>query len=398
MHHRSVLGQLDSSGQRGSPEGQVGAAAGRCNLIHVAHEEVIGGPAERTQLSEQLRRERLLDMEGRLRPYRRRALLVLAAGLVASGAWIGWWWLIPLAAAAAAFGASDRLMTASARPELWAAAGWAIAPLMIAVSVALTGGPSSPGVAWFALPAVTLGARFERRGVLQGLAYTTALMLLSTIPLDPAKVAAAPQCVIFPLALTLGSAILSGAVVQSDREHRMGAVIDPLTGLLNRAALAQRFAELEQLARQSGGAATVGFLVGDLDNFKRINDEHGHVIGDAVLRDAAYAMRNSLRAFDLVYRIGGEEFVVVLPGASVRKAHEIAERLRAAVAASGPRGVDVSISFGAAAGSGDRVSFGALYESADRALYAAKEAGRDRVVVADPGAAAPGARPAAAMA
>lgn len=333
-------------------------------------------------LHSQLRRERLLDIEARLRPYRRRAFAVLGVALIAGGPWVGWQWLGPLAAAALVFPVCDRYMTRSQRPELWAAIAWAFACLMIGVSVALTGGPDSPAIAWFALTAVTLGARFERRGVLVGQAWLLFLIAASTVPVDPAAAVDAPQYIGAAAALTLAVTILSGAVIQSDREHRRGAVIDPLTGLFNRAALAQRFAELEHQARQSPDGATVGFLVGDLDHFKNINDEHGHVVGDAVLRDAAYAMRNSLRAFDLVYRIGGEEFVVVLPGASINKAHEIAERLRAAVVASGPKGVEVSISFGVASGTAGELGFGLLYEQADKALYEAKESGRNRVVLA----------------
>ena len=335
-----------------------------------------------TRLGEQLRRERLLDMEERLRPYRRRAFAVLALALCASAPWLGWMWFVPLALAAAAFPISDRLMGRSPRPERWAAGAWAFACMMIGVSVSLTGGPDSPAVAWFALPAVTLGARFERKGVMAGLAWLGVLILGSTIPMDPAHAADEPQFIFSALAITFAVTLLSGAVIQSDREHRRGAVIDPLTGLFNRAALAQRFAELEHQARQTPDGATVGFLVGDLDHFKKINDEHGHVVGDAVLQNAAYSMRNALRAFDLVYRIGGEEFVVVLPGASMKKAREIAERLRQAVADSAPRGIPVSISFGVASGTPGDLGFGTLYEQADRALYDAKENGRNQVVLA----------------
>ena len=119
--------------------------------------------------------------------------------------------------------------------------------------------------------------------------------------------------------------------MQSEREHRRVAVIDPLTGLLNRSAFAQRLGELQHQIDQ-GAESSLGFLMADIDHFKRINDEHGHPVGDAVLRDVAYAMRSELRAFDLIYRLGGEEFAILLPGADVEKTREIAERLRAAVA------------------------------------------------------------------
>src|SRR5436190_1749567 len=105
------------------------------------------------RLPAELRRERLVDIERRLARHRRVAFVVLAIGLLASGPWLGWWWLLPLGVAAVAFAVTDRLVETSTHPFKWAAAGWAVSPLMIAVSVALTGGPDGPAVGWFALPA-----------------------------------------------------------------------------------------------------------------------------------------------------------------------------------------------------------------------------------------------------
>jgi diguanylate cyclase (GGDEF)-like protein len=158
-------------------------------------------------------------------------------------------------------------------------------------------------------------------------------------------------------------------------------VLDPLTGLLNRAALLARFDELEQLAGH-GEHASLGMLVADLDHFKQVNDEHGHPAGDAVLKDIAYAMRKALRAFDLVYRIGGEEFVVLLPGADLEHSLEVGERLRAAVAENRTGDITVTMSLGAAAARGSAVHFADFYGAADAALYAAKRGGRDRVCAA----------------
>jgi diguanylate cyclase (GGDEF)-like protein len=336
-------------------------------------------------LSDQLRRERLLDLEERLAPYRRAAFAVLAVALLLSGPSLGWWPLIPLSMATLAFFVADRRLPRSERPELWVAAGWAVSPAMIAFSVALTGAADAPSVAWFALPALTLAARFERRGIVIGAVYLFVLMACSTVLLEPGVVADDPPLLIFPIALVLGSMLLSGAVVQSDREHRRSSVVDELTGLLNRSALAQRVAELESQAAKAGDSGPIGLLVGDLDHFKSINDEHGHAAGDAVLRDAAYAMRGSLRAFDLIYRLGGEEFLVLLPGADEADAMRVAERVRAAVGNCSSPGIDVSISFGAATVDGRHgFNFSSLYNEADRALYKAKHSGRNRVLFADP--------------
>jgi diguanylate cyclase (GGDEF)-like protein len=329
-------------------------------------------------LSEQLSRERLLDMEARLAPVRRQAFAVLGLALVAAGPWIGFEFLVVLAAALATFAVADRRMSRSPRPERWVAFAWAMAPLMIAGSAALTGGAKSPVLMWLALPVTTLGARFEPRGVRLGVAYTIALLLLVAVGLDPGHVLHHPDELIFPFALIIAMAILGGASVQSEREHRRVAVIDPLTGLLNRSAFAQRMGELQHQIDQ-GTESSLGFLVADIDHFKRINDEHGHPVGDAVLRDVAYALRSELRAFDLVYRLGGEEFAILLPGADLDKTKEIGERLRAAVARSDTGGVSVTMSFGAGAVKGGGVRLVQLYAEADAALYGAKRACRNRV-------------------
>jgi diguanylate cyclase (GGDEF)-like protein len=332
-------------------------------------------------LSDQLRRERLLDMECRLAAVRRRAFVVLALSLVASGPWLGYWFLAPLAAAGLAFAGADRMVRRSASPERWAAIGWGVAPLAIAFSVALTGAADGPALCWFALPVVTLGARFEPRGVRAGVAYTVALMLLVTVVIDHDGVLEDPSRVIAVLALVIAVGILAGASADSEREHRRGAVMDALTGLLNRSALSQRLAELEQQAGQHADAS-LGLLVADIDHFKAVNDEHGHLVGDVVLRDTAYVMRKTLRAFDLIYRVGGEEFVVLLPGADLAKTVEIGERLREAVAVGPDGGVRVTLSLGAAAACGPHATYRTLFAAADDALYRAKRGGRDRVEAA----------------
>jgi diguanylate cyclase (GGDEF)-like protein len=333
------------------------------------------------ELAAQLRHERLVDMEARLGVYRRRAFVVLGLALIASGPWIGFWFLIPLAATLIASTLADRLVRTRRHAHHWAAVGWSISALMIAVSVALTGAADSPAVMWLALPAITLGARFELRGVLLGVAFLIGLLVVCTLGLDPQAVWDRPDGLIFPIALVIATAIFSGATQASDRDHRREAVLDPLTGLLNRSAMLNRFEELEQLAGH-GEHASLGLLVADLDHFKQVNDEHGHPTGDAVLKDVAYAMRKALRAFDLVYRVGGEEFVVLLPGADLERTLEVGDRLREAVAECRTGDVAITMSLGAAAARGGGVRFLDLYGAADAALYTAKRGGRNRVCAA----------------
>jgi diguanylate cyclase (GGDEF)-like protein len=320
-------------------------------------------------------RDRLLDMEPRLKPVRMATMGILAVALVLGGPWEGWWTLIPLVVAAAGFVSVDHAMQRSSRPELWIGSAWLISQLMIAGSVALTGGPASQSVAWLVIPVVTLSARFSSRGVWAGVTLTAALMLAVTLGVDAAAVIADPPTLLFPMALLAAVAMLSTALMRSDLEHRTESVLDGLTGMLNRRALKERMVELDEQAAQTG--ATVGVVIGDIDRFKAINDQFGHARGDAVLVDVAYAMRKHLRAFDLAYRLGGEEFVVLLPGAVREDAMVLAEHLRSAIASAPLAGLDVTMSFGVATTDGGTVADAMV--RADTALYAAKSAGRDCV-------------------
>jgi diguanylate cyclase (GGDEF)-like protein len=328
------------------------------------------------------RRERLLDMEVRLRPYRFAcfAILALALALTSVGAEIGWWWIAPLLAGLGGFAVADSFMRTSEHPALWVATAWGIMPLLLADAVVITGGAASPVLMWFALPAVTLGVRFEPRGIALGTAYILALMLAGTVGLDPASASAHREELIAAVALVLSAVTLSGALVESDRAHRRRSTLDPLTGLFNRNALEQRLGELEGQPADGPGRSHA-LLLCDLDHFKRVNDQLGHAAGDAVLRDVAYTMRSVLRAGDSIYRVGGEEILVVLPGATEADAVGVAERLRGAVRERRPAGVEVTISIGVAVSQQGPLDTEALAGLADSALYSAKAGGRDRVVV-----------------
>jgi diguanylate cyclase (GGDEF)-like protein len=174
---------------------------------------------------------------------------------------------------------------------------------------------------------------------------------------------------------------VSTALMQGELEHRDRAVLDPLTGLLNRASLDSRVAEIEQQAHLTGG--TLALVMLDLDRFKAVNDEFGHDRGDAVLRGAAYEMRKSLRTFELAYRIGGEEFLLLLPGADLETGLDIAERIRARLALARPGEVHLTLSAGVSAAAGEDVCYERLFRAADLALLDAKRGGRNRVVAAD---------------
>ncbi|OWK32630.1 sensor domain-containing diguanylate cyclase [Sphingomonas mucosissima] len=157
------------------------------------------------------------------------------------------------------------------------------------------------------------------------------------------------------------------------------ALTDPLTGLANRRGLDE---ELKQRLSSGSGGCLALF---DLDHFKRINDTHGHAAGDEVLRRFAALARASVRAQDLVARVGGEEFAVVLPDATISQATLVCDRLRRAISGTDLRVehglISVTVSGGVAPYLRDQ-SAEEVLRAADQALYRAKHAGRDQLALA----------------
>ena len=169
-----------------------------------------------------------------------------------------------------------------------------------------------------------------------------------------------------------------------DRLQRLAA-LDPLTDAYNRRFGLGRLREEFVRAVRSG--SPLGVLMLDLDRFKHVNDTYGHLVGDRVLRAAAGACRRVIREGDVLVRYGGEEFLVLLPGASRADLGELGERIRRAIAGTavqeGEQRIAVTVSVGGASYPEDDVSsYEALVALADTALYAAKHAGRDRLRLA----------------
>jgi diguanylate cyclase (GGDEF)-like protein len=172
------------------------------------------------------------------------------------------------------------------------------------------------------------------------------------------------------------------AMAQLQHELEAQSQIDSLTGLLNRRALEQIGTEAIESARRK--SAALSLIILDLDHFKSINDEHGHDGGDAALHHAARCLRDNLRQIDHVARLGGEEFVAVLPDTTHSHAAEIAESLRSCLAnltvEHQSQKIRLSASFGVATMLPTDTDWLEILRRGDRALYLAKEQGRDRVV------------------
>jgi diguanylate cyclase (GGDEF)-like protein len=234
---------------------------------------------------------------------------------------------------------------------------------------------------WLALPAALMSSRFRRAVVVVGVAWSLLLLAVLAVAVDVAGFLSDPTTVLVSTALIVGVTVCSLALSESEIQHREESRFDHLTGLLNRNALAARFGELESQGLSAN--ETVSVVLYDVDHFKRVNDDHGHDRGDAVLRDIADILRTDSRGFDLVYRLGGEEFAVVMPGVDRDAALLVAERQRIAIAASLPGGLNVTISAGVSARRGEAIAWEALYLGADAALLQAKRNGRDRVVLDD---------------
>lgn len=189
---------------------------------------------------------------------------------------------------------------------------------------------------------------------------------------------------VVPIALLLLLRVLRQRDVLEARPYA-AARHDPLTGLPNRAGFSQDASHALLLAAREGRPVAAAML--DLDRFKRINDGWGHAAGDAVLCGAAAALRGALRPGDVLARIGGEEFALVLPGLTAETALPLLDRLRTAISNAVPHpagGVErVTVSGGVATLAGARMdALEDALQAADGALYAAKEAGRNRTLPA----------------
>lgn len=177
---------------------------------------------------------------------------------------------------------------------------------------------------------------------------------------------------------------LQNALIKTQQAVQFEAAHDPLTGLWNRGAIMDLLGREAERQRRSDGS--LGLVMADLDHFKEINDSHGHLAGDVVLKEASRRLVNAVRTYDFVGRYGGEEFLIIFPGCGPDALAAGGERLRHSIAGQpfnvGDVYISVTLSVGVVSAQLDgrqTSDYEQLLQAADAALYRAKAAGRNRV-------------------
>jgi diguanylate cyclase (GGDEF)-like protein len=323
-------------------------------------------------------RGRLLDLSRRLRPMELRgSVLFLIAALVGAPV-AGPLAALPAMPGLGLFWVLQARLERFRRPEHALLACLVVLQVGLAVSLSIGGGPRIFSLGLLIVPVLLASVVFPVRTAVVVVVFSAQLMLAVGLIADLQAVRQMPFALLYPLAVMIGASGVAMVVAGLDLKTRGAAIVDPLTGLPNRVALRARVAELEHQAGING--RPVALIIGDPDRFKAINDTRGHATGDAVLREVAARMRTALHGGGGAYRLGGEEFAVLVGDADVAVGAEIAERMRRAISARAIEGVGVAISFGVAASKpGEPFDFSRLFGEADRALYEAKHAGGNRV-------------------
>ena len=277
------------------------------------------------------------------------------------------------------------------------------APLVLQVPTAVRAGTMSAAMGLLLLPATVAALRLGWRGELSFRVVSLMLVLASLmlwfrvglalwwLRRDPATVEPwlTWSSVIFMLAfmavMAAGFGFVLATFERMASQMRKLASVDSLTGACNHNTTVSLLQHAMERGRREG--QPVSFVMLDLDHFKRVNDQHGHAVGDQVLKAVAASTRSRLRGSDVLGRLGGEEFGLVLPATGEAGARHLAEQVRLAVeglelAGDGGRPLRVTLSAGVAeAARSDTPE--TLMHLADKALYQAKQKGRNRVVVAD---------------
>jgi diguanylate cyclase (GGDEF)-like protein len=327
-------------------------------------------------------RARMLDMGRRVRRARTIAAAAVGVGMLATIGALGWWAFALFAVTITNLATLEWRMDRTSRPERVVASSVVLIIVLTGVAAIMTGGATSPVLMLIVIPVAVTAARFRAQVVWAAAASAALVAILVATISGPEHAINHPLTLIAVLVLLVSMTATTTALADAELQFRGESVLDPLTGLLNRSGLEARFFEVGERARML--ERPVCLIICDLDQFKRINDRHGHARGDMVLREISSEMRDSLRSFELLYRLGGDEFLILLPGIDLSAGLATAQSLRAAVEAHRSGGPLVTASFGVSAAIGEGIDFLPLYRAADAALYRAKSNGGNLVVAAEP--------------
>jgi len=294
--------------------------------------------------------------------------------------WAGWALVALVVLASAVMAAGMALHQRFRHPETIGAVTFSLLELDLALSVLVSGGGHSPLLALMVVPVFTQAVCFRPQVIWSFVGFSIVLAAAAVGGAGALDLPVSTPSWVHLLAyaaLLLALSLAARYLATSDRHSRDEAGLDALTGLFNRKALQDHFPDVRAQAVLLD--TDVSVVMCDVDWFKAVNDTYGHQRGDRVLQALAATMRATLRSSDLLYRVGGEELLMVLPAHDLAAATAVAERLRRAVAAEPLDGLAVTISAGVAAGRGAELELVELIGRADEALYAAKAAGRDLV-------------------
>lgn len=353
----------------------------------------MGSAVSRFITRDEEERSWVLDMHARVEPVMRMSSVFAIGLMVVCAPWLAHISYIPMLVGGVGLVVGSKLVFRWQRIEPMVVA-WLFVQAMVVLAAVINAAHFGPetaalpvGLVMTLWPMMSACVRFPGRVVAVCAGYTATLMAGALLTFGTSEVVAYPPMVLIPVVMLITVVWMAQVLRRASMEHRSAAVMDHLTGMLNRSALASRAAELAHQSTLTG--ERVGVIVADLDHFKRVNDTHGHAAGDVVLQETAYRMRKELGAFDLAYRIGGEEFAVLLPGADESQAHATAGRLWSVLRGTPISGLQITASFGVGVSeAGEAFDFDHTFRAADAALYRAKREGRDRICFAAPVASA----------
>jgi diguanylate cyclase (GGDEF)-like protein len=258
--------------------------------------------------------------------------------------------------------------------HLWLAWGTAMVSLALLFNGERNGGAAGGDEMYYLWVVLVAAYYMGRAGTAAQVALIAAAYTVTLVAIDPGPIG--PSRWLTTVGLAIGTAVvvrlLSERAERLLAELRLAAATDPLTGLQNRRAFEERVAQELGRARRTGEA--FGLVLADVDDFKQLNDRHGHAAGDEALIELGRLLRAEMRAVDAVARIGGDEFAILLPSTDAAGAADAAERIGQLVGARAP----ITVSAGSAAYGPDGRTIDDLMRAADARLYASKRGGEPR--------------------